>query len=123
MSALLEVRLPLHTVSEANRREHWSKRAKRVREQRGVVCMAFQSAAIDRALPPLQRIAPIEVTLTRVAPRELDDDNLRGALKACRDGVADALKIDDRDPSVRWAYAQERGAVREYAVAIRVERV
>lgn len=52
------------------------------------------------------------VELTRVAPGQpLDDhDNLRGALKAYVDGIADHLGVDDGDRTrVRWLYAQERG--------------
>jgi len=37
-----------------------------------------------------------------------------------RDGVADYLGIDDRDPRVVWEYAQAKGEVREYAVLIEV---
>lgn len=51
---------------------------------------------------------PCVVRLTRLSPGTLDDDNLRGALKAVRDGVADRLGVDDRDPRVTWEYAQER---------------
>jgi len=57
---------------------------------------------------------PCTVLMTRIAPRKLDDDNLRGAFKAVRDQVAAWLGVDDADPRVTWAYAQERGAVREY---------
>jgi hypothetical protein len=52
------------------------------------------------------------IRLTRVtAPRGkiLDDDNLRGCLKAVRDGVADWLGINDNDPRVSWHYAQRNG--------------
>jgi hypothetical protein len=63
---------------------------------------------------------PCVVTLTRIAPRALDDDNLRGALKATRDEVAAWLLVDDRDPRVTWTYAERRGAVREYAVEVSV---
>ncbi len=50
---------------------------------------------------------PCDVLLVRVAPRPLDDDNLRQSLKACRDCVADWLSLpNDRDPRVRWCYGQ-----------------
>lgn len=63
----------------------------------------------------------VRVTLTRLAPSSgLDDDNLRGALKAVRDGVADALRIDDRDPRVTWEYEQRRSQPRQWAVEIRI---
>lgn len=58
---------------------------------------------------------PVTVTLVRVGPRALDDDNLAFAFKAIRDGVADALGVKDHDARVTWAYAQEKGP---YAVRI-----
>jgi hypothetical protein len=63
---------------------------------------------------------PLVVTLTRVAPSNgLDGDNLQGSLKACRDGVADWLGVDDRDPRVTWLYEQRRG--KEWSVEVHVE--
>ncbi len=103
----------LHTVSEANARGHWAKHAKRAKEQRGFVRLLLD-ARLGRA-----PVLPLTVTLTRYAPSSgLDDDNLRGALKAARDGVADWLGINDRNPSVTWAYGQDRGP---YAVHVTVE--
>jgi hypothetical protein len=52
----------------------------------------------------------------------LDDDNLRGATKSCRDGVADWLGINDNDERVVWLYQQRKGAPREYAVEVTVDR-
>lgn len=49
------------------------------------------------------------VVLTRIAPLLLDDDNLAGALKSIRDGVADALGVDDRDARVVWLTEQTKG--------------
>jgi len=70
---------------------------------------------------PLQGEA-VTVTLTRIAPGTLDTgDNLSAALSAVRDGVADALRTNDRDPLVTWAYGQRRGAAREYGVEVRIE--
>ncbi len=51
---------------------------------------------------------PATITLTRLAPRILDCDNLRGALKAVRDGIADWLGVDDGDPRLTWEYGQEK---------------
>lgn len=63
----------------------------------------------------------VVVTLTRIAPGTLDDDNLRPAMKAVRDGVADALGVDDRDPAVHWQYAQHRGGRGQWAVVVAVQ--
>lgn len=107
------VTLPIRTVSEANQREHWAKKAGRVKGQRMATGMRMRAVLAGSRFP-------LRVLLTRIAPRALDDDNLRGALKAVRDGVADALGVDDRDPGVTWAYAQRRGGKGVYAVEIAV---
>jgi hypothetical protein len=47
------------------------------------------------------------IGMTRIGQKKLDDDNVRGALKAIRDGIADALGTDDGSECLSWAYAQE----------------
>lgn len=101
--------LPIHTVSTLNVREHWAKRAGRAKRQRRESYLLTMGLKLNPGMT---------VTLTRIAPRALDDDNLRGALKSVRDGIADRLGIDDRDPRVTWAYGQRKGKPKEYAVEI-----
>jgi hypothetical protein len=108
----IEFTLPLRTVSLANQREHWRSRSRRTKNERQVAYWAFEHPG-----KPL----PYAVTMTRIAPRALDDDNVRGALKAVRDGIAERLGIDDRDPRVAWRYEQRRGKPKEYAVHVRIE--
>ena len=60
----------------------------------------------------------VVVVLTRIAPRDLDTDNLASGLKAVRDGVADALGMDDGSSRIEWRYAQERRKPGEYAVRV-----
>lgn len=95
----MKIELPISTVSESNRRDHWATKARRVKAHRNAawaLCPAY----------PL----PCIVTLTRVAPRSLDaHDNLRSALKFAVDGIADRLGIKDNDPRVEWRYAQVKG--------------
>ena len=105
--------LPLRIVSEANSREHWAPKAKRAREQRGATRLVLKASAT----PPGP---PVVVTLTRIAPRRLDGDNLQRACKAVRDGVADWLGIDDGSEEVTWLYRQEKGKPRQYAVKVEV---
>lgn len=101
--------LPLRIESVANKREHWARKAERTKQHR--------FAAI--AVPP--HPLPCVVTLVRIAPRELDDDNLRSAFKALRDGIADRLGVKDNDPRVRWEYGQERGKPKQYAARVTIE--
>jgi hypothetical protein len=107
------VTIPIHTVSEANAHTHWRARYKRAREQRDTVQIVLRATAAPPGLP-------CAVTMTRIAPRALDDDNLVGALKHVRDGVADWLCINDRDSRVSWTCAQRRGAARQYAVEVAI---
>lgn len=106
---LLSFVVPIETKSASNLREHWSARHRRIKAQRQAT--AYRTPPALKALGPL-----LVVTLTRMSPRQLDDDNLRGALKGVRDQVACALGVDDRSKLVRWEYDQEKGEP-----AVRVE--
>jgi hypothetical protein len=112
----LTVFLPLRTVSLTNQREHWSKRSKRANTHRNITAAKCRFAGADRLVPPLR------VELVRCAPRRLDDDNLRGALKNVRDGVADAIGIDDGDPRIEWVYSQERACTVCTGVKVRISK-
>lgn len=124
MTDTLRFRIPIRIVSVANAREHWAKKAKRAQHHRGVALMA--SRAMLR--PTARRLAEnpearIVVIITRVAPRKLDTDNLASGCKSTRDGLADALGIDDGSDRVEWRYAQQKGGKGEYAVVVSVEAV
>jgi hypothetical protein len=112
----------LETETESNAKGHWRPKAERAKKQREA--SFFHTHAIAMNLRTrlksgaLQRIA---VTLTRISPRELDDDNLASALKHVRDGVADALGVDDRDPRVTWRTAQASSGPQTRAVRIDLE--
>jgi len=110
-----EVLLPVRTRSEANLRGHWGKRARRAKKQREAARLLIRAARI--AIPKSGSVA---ITLTRIAPRALDTDNLASGLKAVRDGVADALGVDDGSARIEWRYAQERGKPGEYAVKVQI---
>jgi hypothetical protein len=87
--------------SASNLREHHMARAGRAKKQR--------TAAEKRLQAQLGSKVLLVARLTRVAPRALDDDNLRPALKAYRDGVADALGLrNDRPGWLQWEYAQDK---------------
>jgi hypothetical protein len=103
------VKIEMRTERGLNDREHFMARARRVRLERELVAWSLRGCKKPEP--------PCVVTLTRFAPSEgLDDDNLSGALKACRDAVADWLGVDDkRSDVVKYAYAQQRG---KWAVGI-----
>lgn len=68
----------------------------------------------------LPKSGAVVITLTRIAPRSLDTDNLASALKAVRDGAADALGVDDGSGRIEWRYAHERGKPGEYGVYVEI---
>lgn len=115
---MINVLLPIRTWSEANLRIHWGKRARRAKKQRQAARLFVRAAR-----PALPATGAIAVTLTRIAPRVLDTDNLASGLKAVRDGVADALGVNDGSSRIEWRYAQEKGKPREYAVRVEIQAV
>lgn len=110
---LLETLIPLKTVSETNVREHWTARHRRRSQIRRAVAFILRPMIGETSLPCIVRI-------TRLAPSNgLDDDNLVSACKPVRDGVADALGVDDRTAAIRWQYSQARGKA---AIKITIEK-
>jgi hypothetical protein len=112
----LEIEIEMKTDAGPNDRGHFMARARKVKEQRNTVSL-FVRAAVHS--PPENIVA----TLTLICPNEVDDDNVKGRLKAVRDGVADALGINDRSKRYTWKYAQERCARGRFGVRIRLERL
>lgn len=107
-----EVVLPIIIESEANGREHWAAKAKRAKAHRK------EALSIPRSI---LQAPPCIVTLTRISPRGLDGDNLQSGFKALRDGIADRLGIDDKDPRVEWRYQHEKGEPNQYGARVRIE--
>lgn len=97
--------VPVTTVSESNSHGHWRHRQRRAKAQRTAARLCLLKLGANAANAGLR--LPATVKLTRVSPRQLDDDNLRGALKHVRDGVADWFDEDDRSASYDWQYAQD----------------
>jgi hypothetical protein len=109
--------------SLSNIREHYMKKAARTKTQR---FLAFQSLQQFTDAGLIIPALPCTITLCRVAPRQLDTDNLAASFKAIQDGVADWLSQEyghgkDRLPGLTWRYTQEKRAPRYYAVAIRIK--
>lgn len=105
--------VPIRIESTPNLREHFHVRAKRAREHIQSVWYALRAVSAPYSLPCV-------VTLTRIAPRMLDSDNLISGAKAARDGVALWMQVDDGHESIAWVYAQRKGKPHEYAAEITI---
>jgi len=111
--------LAIRTESEANLRENWHVKTKRVQMQRQITrVMVGQYRKNWRD----DLLGTYVITLTRIAPRPLDSDNLARSFKAIRDGIADALKINDGSKRLTWNYEQRKGSKpKQYAVQIEIQ--
>lgn len=111
---VVEVEIPVRTVSEMNQRDHWAKRHRRLKKHKAAAFWLVNST--PRPKPP------VTIVLTRIGKKLLDPDNLAGSFKGVQDGVAMALGVDDGDSEkVKWDYRQEIG--KKYAVVARIEEV
>ena len=108
---MITILLPIKTVSEANVREHWAIRSKRARQHRHA---ARLNVMYHRPFIQL----PVTITLTRLGPRKLDSDNLAISFKHIRDGIADAIGVDDGDDKYLWKYEQEQAT--QYGLRIEI---
>ena len=117
-SPVLSVEVPVRLRNMSNARWGWKATAKLAK-----VVRPMASKLVSRAKPECLAgpgPGPIFVRLVYIGPRQLDDDGVASAVKSLRDGVADALGVDDRDPRVVWVPDQERGGVREYGARVEI---
>lgn len=112
---MMEFTLPIKAVNESNGSHgHW--RAKSARRQGHRTAVWAQMHG--KVLPQF----PVTVTVTRISAGELDaHDNLRGALKAVVDQIAEHYGVADKDKRFTWQYAQEKAKRGTYGVRIRIE--
>lgn len=119
MSAVFEIEAPIRIESAPNLREHWSKRHRRaVKQDDEITYLLIGSRPLLRLLATQ---GPLQVTLTRIGPRRLDDDNCIAGFKAVRDAIARLLDVNDGDASrVTWVYGPQEKA-RTYGTRVRIE--
>lgn len=107
------IEVPIRIESTPNLRESWQERSRRAGKHKHDTWFALRAARAPYALPCV-------VTLTRIAPRTLDGDNLQAGFKSCRDGVALWLKADDADERIEWRYAQRQGKPKQYVCEVEI---
>jgi crossover junction endodeoxyribonuclease RusA len=78
-----------------NARTHWAQRSRLVREARTAAYYAARKERVELGQPAGPLV--LHVLIAWEARRRVqDDDNAWAGLKAFRDGLADALGVDDR---------------------------
>jgi len=91
---MIEIELPWPpSVLSPNARVHWSKRSKAAKAYRHA-CWALVKQAGLPAMPD----GELHLWITFYPPdrRHRDDDNMIASFKSGRDGLADALGVDDK---------------------------
>lgn len=113
---MIELSLPWPPAAcSPNARGHWSKKSRAARQYRAAChLLALQAklkAPDGRALLILEFVPPDK--------RRRDDDNLLAMFKAGRDGLADALGIDDNVFATQIRVSDE--TIKGGAVRVRIE--
>ncbi len=111
----LVVAIPLRVDNPLNgSHQHWATKARKRKHQRLTTSLVMAGHLKVHGVR-----APCGVLLTRYGPSNgLDGDGLQASLKAVRDGLADALGVNDRSPFVTWDYDQRRE--KTWGVEIRI---
>jgi crossover junction endodeoxyribonuclease RusA len=91
-----------------NARVHWARRAKAARAYREACYWLCKQAGI--VAPKDGRIA-LDVRFYPPSRRRRDDDNAIGSFKAGRDGIADALGVDDSRFDCNYVLVDEVGGM------------
>lgn len=94
----------------AERKRH---RQKARESTRGALCLARLHAA---------DVIPCVVTLTRYSAGKMDTDGLAASQKGIRDGIADALGVNDGGPFVEWQYEQASCPKGVFGVRVRIDK-
>ena len=91
--------------------EGWQGRKWRRTKEREATRVALERALAHGAVFPAWPI----VTITRVAARRLDGDNLQGSAKIVRDSIASFMGVSDGGAAIEWRYDQEHLWFKEQA--------
>lgn len=112
---ILAFEYPMRVVSEANQREHYMAKHRRKVAQQLETAAEWRRAIGQRRVP-----LPCVIRLTRIGCKAMDSDNLAGSMKHVQDAIAKLIGVDDGSDLLRFEYAQEVIAKRQYAVRVEV---
>ena len=92
---MIELPWPSRVLSP-NARKHWTVTSKAKRIYRDAGYLATKAAAMPKPLPFIGERLPVCITFYPPDKRWRDDDNMIASFKSARDGIADALGVNDR---------------------------
>ena len=113
---IVDVLVPIRTVTGMNVREHPMARSRRVKKEKNATTMAL----LAYGAPTHQKLC--RVLFVRVSPQLCDDDAIPPACKAVRDAIAKAFGVSDGpNKGIEWTYDQVRGSKGQFAVRVTIE--
>lgn len=110
----LDMTLPIRLYSITNIRA-WKVNNRHSKEQRAQIAAWLHGWA-----GLLASALPLSITITRIAPRDLDNDNLQASAKHVRDAIARIIGLDDRDPRITWETVLQERRPKTYAIRIQI---
>ena len=112
----MKIIIPIRVNSTLNQHQHPFARSRTAKEHRQKACLHVANAIFGKSLPA----KPWTIWITRYGRKEFDGDNLAGSLKSVRDGIADALGLenDKESPELCWRYGQQKNS--EYKVEVEI---
>lgn len=105
--------IPIRLPSLLNTRMHWRALSSLKKKQKTATALCIKKAQESARIPKM----PLLITITRVGPMKLDDDNLSGSAKYVRDEIARVVGVDDGSDLYTWRYEQRIG---KYAVEVEI---
>jgi len=120
---ILSITVPIRIQSSSNLREHWARKRARDNSQELMIRMYLRNEA---GVPPGVPCLPLQIKLTRIAPKSLDYDNLVAAFKKALDVLSDwvtpglAPGRADSVEGLTFHFGQQKGKVREYGLKIEI---
>lgn len=89
-----------------NARIHWGKKSRATKNYRAEAVIATQAAFGAAYRAPNETEIPVIITFHPPDSRGRDDDNIIASFKAARDGIAQAMRTDDKWFRPRYQFGE-----------------
>jgi len=118
MKTSFNLNIKISGLNKSARYQHWGKLAGIAKKQRTLAAIATSNQIVAGKIKSGSKYS---VELTRFGKKKLDDDNIVGSLKHIRDGIADALGVNDGSDKIKFIYSQKQSNI--YCLNISIEEL
>jgi hypothetical protein len=118
--------VPVRTKNPMNGQTGNSKMASIIRTneraRHRAAALLFTRVALRQASLTPCDLVPCVVKLTRVSAGRMDTDGLAASQKGVRDGISEALCVDDGSSAIMFVYDQRKGPAKRHSVEVLIVR-